>query len=165
MVTKPIFLIGMMGSGKSTVGSELAKRCNLPFFDTDAQIMLQEGQSIAAIFKDHGEAYFRLLERQQIDQLPNEACVVACGGGLPCYGDLFAALVAKGTVVYLKASADVLFERIQDNSTRPLRTDLPSFQALLTERESVYEKAQIVIAADQTIEQLVSEIMNKLSQT
>ncbi len=165
MVTKPIFLIGMMGSGKSTVGSELAKRCNLPFFDTDAQIILQEGQSITTIFKDHGEAYFRLLERQQIDQLPNEACVVACGGGLPCQGDLIAALVAKGTVVYLKASADVLFERIQDNSTRPLRTDLPSFQALLTERESVYEKAQIVIAADQTIEQLVLEIMNKLSQT
>jgi len=165
MVTKPIFLIGMMGSGKSTVGSELAKRCNLSFFDTDAQIMLQEGQSITAIFKDHGEAYFRLLERQQIDQLPNEACVVACGGGLPCHGDLIAALVAKGTVVYLKASADVLFERIQDNSNRPLRADLPSFQALLTERESVYEKAQIVIAADQTIEQLVSEIMNKLTQT
>ena len=165
MVNKPIFLIGMMGSGKSTVGSELAKRCNLSFFDTDAQIMLQEGQSITAIFKDHGEAYFRLLERQQIDQLPNEACVVACGGGLPCHGDLIAALVAKGTVVYLKASADVLFERIQDNSTRPLRADLPSFQALLTERESVYEKAQIVIAADQKIEQLVSEIMNKLSQT
>jgi shikimate kinase len=137
----------------------------LPFFDTDTQIMLQEGQSITAIFNDHGEAYFRLLERQQIDQLPNKACVVACGGGLPCYGDLFAALVAKGTVVYLKASADVLFERIQDNSTRPLRADKASFQALLTEREVVYEKAQIVIAADQTIEQLVSGIKNELSKT
>ncbi|MFM7007698.1 MAG: shikimate kinase [Flavobacteriales bacterium] len=163
MVNKPIFLIGMMGSGKSTVGSELAKRFNLSFIDTDAQIMFEEGRSVNSIFEEQGEAYFRLLEKKQIDQVLDNACVVACGGGLPCHGNLMAQLLAKGTVVYLKASAAVLYERCQNDTARPLRRDFSSFQSLFNDRVAIYEKAPIVVDAAQTIDEIVVEINGRLS--
>ncbi len=85
MEEKTIFLIGMMGSGKSTIGMRLAELLVLPFTDTDAAIEKAEGRSVRQIFEQEGEVYFREKEQQLLQQMPQQAGVVACGGGLPCF--------------------------------------------------------------------------------
>jgi len=87
ILNKTVFLVGMMGSGKSTIGARLAALLSLPFIDTDEYIEKEEGRSVRQIFEQEGEAYFREREQHLLQHLPNKACVVACGGGLPCFQD------------------------------------------------------------------------------
>lgn len=84
-----IFLVGYMGSGKTTIGRKLSRRFHVRFYDTDALIEEREGASIADIFRYEGEAYFRAAERAAVDRVtaPDEPCIVSTGGGLPCHGD------------------------------------------------------------------------------
>jgi shikimate kinase len=160
MEAQTIFLIGMMGSGKSTIGVRLAELLVLPFVDTDAAIEKAEGRSVQQIFEQEGEGYFREKEQQLIANWPEEVGVVACGGGLPCFFDHIAILKEKGTVIYLEASPAFLYDRIKGDSQRPKLQDFAAFEQLLTDREVVYNKAHFKIDAKQSVEAIIAEVLS-----
>ena len=155
MSKKPIFLIGMMGSGKSSLAVALATALNVPVYDTDLEIEKLTGYSVSELFSEFGEAYFREQEKALIERLPEQAAVIACGGGLPCYGELMATLLERGSVIYLSAPTEVLYERLKGSKDRPLLQDLKSFDLLLEERKGVYEQANFMIDARKSMKNLL----------
>lgn len=140
---KNIVLIGFMGSGKTVVGKELAKRLKLQFKDTDSLIEERLGQKITAIFADKGENFFRDMESQIIDELTGfDNQVISCGGGAILRNENVNYLKKNGILVYLKAPFELLYDRIKSSTNRPLlRTAEPEQQAkkLWQAREKVYE--------------------------
>lgn len=160
MSKSSVFLIGMMGAGKSTVGRHLAKALNYKFFDTDQLIEKQENRTIEAIFKESEESYFRNIERNIINQFKNKKCVYSTGGGLPIYNKNIHKLKDIGQVIYLKTSiGELLNNRINNNSSRPMFQDAISFENLLKQREPIYCEADFVVTTDsKTPEEIASEI-------
>ena len=155
-----IFLVGMMGAGKTSLGKTLAKQSGLPFLDTDAYIKVQTGQSIPEIFSNKGEAAFRKMEEECFHSLTSNAQWIATGGGFPCYNDLMVKMKQLGTVVYLKMTPEELNKRIQSVANRPLlQTSEPinELTRLLLERTEIYEMADFVINGNQTTDNLVKE--------
>ncbi len=155
-----IFLVGMMGAGKTSLGKALAKQTSLPFFDTDSYIKVQTGQSIPEIFSTKGEAAFRKMEEECFYTLTSKAQWIATGGGFPCFNDLMAKMKQLGTVVYLKMTPEELNKRIQSVANRPLlQTSQPinELTRLLIERAEIYETADFVINGNQTTNNLVKE--------
>ena len=162
-----IILIGFMGSGKSTVGKELASKLQRSFVDSDAWIEVQAGASISRIFESEGESVFRKWEQQFVHQLNNTNGIIACGGGLPCFNDLMAELKQKGTVVYLKATVETLVGRLKsEREDRPLLnmvSDVEIAQEITTRlenREPVYLQADLTIETDgKTTGKIVDELV------
>ncbi|MBF89462.1 MAG: shikimate kinase [Candidatus Marinimicrobia bacterium] len=116
--SKNIYLIGMMGCGKSTVGKLLAKNLGVYFADIDFEIEMKKGETITEIFSNEGETHFRNLETQALKSTKNS--IVACGGGIVLRKENRTFLRSNGIVILLIASLDELFRRISDFSTRPL---------------------------------------------
>jgi shikimate kinase len=115
-----IYLIGYMGSGKTTLAKKLSKQLQLSFLDTDLEIEKKENKSISDIFKDEGELHFRMLETALLSQL-NTKKIVACGGGIPMHNDNMSIINKKGISIYLKASANDLANRLKNKKQhRPL---------------------------------------------
>ena len=116
-----IYLIGMMGSGKTSSGKALAKALKMTFVDLDERIVARSGRSINAIFQTEGEPYFRNLERELLEEA---ACgqnqVVGTGGGAVLDPGNRSRMKASGLVVYLKTSVDVLWDRVKHAKHRPL---------------------------------------------
>jgi shikimate kinase len=166
-----IILIGFMGSGKSTVGKELASKLQRSFVDSDAWIEVQAGASISRIFESEGESVFRKWEQQFVHQLNNTNGIIACGGGLPCFNDLMAELKQKGTVVYLKATVETLVGRLKsEREDRPLLnmvSDVEFAQEITTRlenREPVYMQADLTIETDRkTTGEIVDELVTLIS--
>lgn len=126
-----------MGTGKSTVAPLVAEALSRPFVDTDALIVTQAGMSISQIFATHGEAWFRRLEAEIcVDCAARGGQVIATGGGALLNRDTLAAMTATGMVVCLKASVEVLAERLADDTERPLVVD---WQARLAQRQPFYD--------------------------
>lgn len=148
-----LFLIGFMGSGKSTVGSRVARRLGYGFLDMDREIEQQEGMSIGEIFAQRGEAAFRDMERRMLESLHSDGdLIIATGGGTPCFGDNLELMKSKGTVVYFKASPETLAVRLRRNQhRRPKLAGLGPEELLryigdtLAEREKYYSQAAITI--------------------
>jgi len=116
-----IFLVGLMGAGKSTVGRLLARQFGLPFVDSDHEIEARNGVPIATIFELEGEAGFRARERRVIDELSRrERIVLATGGGAVVDADNRRDLASRGFVVYLHARPENLFARLRNDRSRPL---------------------------------------------
>jgi len=163
-----IFLIGYMGSGKSTVGSLLAKSLAQPFLDTDQEIEHLERKSIAQIFADHGESYFRHLENKVITGIieQHQTIVVSTGGGLPCSEEMIHTLLSHGAVVYLECDASILYQRITtDSKLRPLAA--PNEQQLrehLASRQGYYSRAHHIINVGSAPDKIVHELATVLSQ-
>lgn len=115
-MTKTIFLIGYMGCGKTTLGQAVALRTGIPFIDLDEYIETREGMSISEIFASRGEAAFRQMEREALEELASapgqERAIVACGGGTPCFGDNMELMRRLGTTVHLTATHARLLERL-----------------------------------------------------
>lgn len=164
MSSKPIFLIGMMGSGKSSFALALANALKVPVYDTDLEIEKLTGYLVSELFSEFGEAYFREQEKALIEKLPEQAAVVACGGGLPCYGELMDTLLQRGHVIYLSAPAKVLYERIGGSEDRPLLQDLNSFDLLLEKRKEVYQQANYIIDAQQEPSDLLNDCLTFLNK-
>ena len=160
MSKSSVFLIGMMGAGKSTVGRCLAKTLKYKFLDTDQLIEEQEKRTIESIFKENGESYFRNIERDIISQFDNKKCVYSTGGGFPIFNRNIDKLKDIGQVVYLKTSSmELLNNRIKNNSSRPMFQYATSFEKLLKQRESIYYEADFVVKTDdKTPEKIASEI-------
>ena len=163
-----IFLIGMPGAGKSTLGKALAKRLGLTFIDADQEMGSRTGVSIATIFEIEGEAGFRVRETQLMAELVTaNSIVLATGGGAILSSESRKALRNNGIVVYLRASLDDLSTRTARDTKRPLlQGDNPveALRSMLDIREPLYnETAHIVVdtgrqhatkLADQIVEQL-----------
>lgn len=137
-----IVLCGFMGSGKTTVGLELAKIMGRKFIDTDDMIEREQGVAIKAIFTVHGEDYFRDLEFaccKKISAMKN--CVVSTGGGALTFKRNVDALKQGGKIVFLDADFDVICQRIGNTKTRPLFQDREKARALYDERRPKYLSA------------------------
>jgi shikimate kinase len=148
-----IFLIGYMGSGKSTAGKKLAAKLGFDFIDLDKFIEQETGKTIPEIFLEKGEAEFRALEHNALKKIITmENVVVACGGGTPCYYGNMELMNNNGTTIYLKMSADSLASRlIKAKDKRPLidnksEEELRSFiNENLEKREDIYHQAQYIV--------------------
>jgi shikimate kinase len=149
---KRIFLIGFMGSGKTTHGKKIARMIAYDFVDMDAWIVGQEGKSVPQLFADEGEAYFRARETDAIRELASrEQVVIATGGGAPCHGQNIELMKEAGLVIYLKFSPAALLSRLMQSKTeRPLLTGksepemLETIEKLLAERETYYAQAHMI---------------------
>ena len=123
-----IYLIGMMGSGKSTVGEILAEKMELLFIDLDSEIEKTGGKSVSEIFNQDGEDHFRKLESEELKQYSES--VVACGGGIILDEENRQYINENGVAVLLTASMDELFKRLSDSNNRPILPDENTEKAL-----------------------------------
>lgn len=147
-----LYLVGFMGVGKSAIGRRVARELKYRFLDSDHVIEKEQGQRIPEIFAEYGEAHFRQLERDFIEQgHPGEGCVISCGGGLVVQDGMKEILRQKGVVICLFASAESIIERTGRNKNRPL-LNVPDpaakVRALLKEREPIYMAAGTCITTD-----------------
>jgi shikimate kinase len=167
--TRTLWLVGMMGAGKSTIGPKLARRLGRRFIDTDAEVERAAGRRVSEIFQRDGEPTFRKLEREAVEACCGEAAVVALGGGAVEPPGACERLASTGTVIYLRARLPTLLARVHDGGGRPLLAGLqPKAQAerlseLLGRRRDAYESASIVIdtddlAPDSVVEALAGRI-------
>ncbi len=147
-----LYLVGFMGTGKSTVGRGLATRLEMEFIDSDHAIEAREGRPIPEIFATKGEPYFRKLEKEFVESgHSSTGCVVACGGGLVVQPGMIDVLKARGLVACLFASPGTILRRTSGNRNRPLlNVEDPEKRIanLLAEREPVYLKAGTCIFTD-----------------
>jgi shikimate kinase len=148
---KNVILIGMMGSGKTTVGNLLARRLKATLVDTDKLIESREGLAVSEIFETQGEGYFRSLEMGVAQALSlRDGLVIACGGGLPLQEGAMAALKESGTVVWLDRDPGDIYDRV-DMKDRPLAQDgRQAFLDRAAQRRPVYEKWADVTVTDFT---------------
>lgn len=144
-----IALIGFMGAGKSSVGRLVAEQLGFTFLDTDELIEARVGKTITAIFEQEGEAAFRELERKVAVELEARTqTVISTGGGLPVNPDNLASLKRHAMLVYLWASPEKIWERVRDQTHRPLLKDanpLEKIRALVAAREPFYRQADVLL--------------------
>ena len=165
-----IILVGLMGAGKSTIGRQLARRLNLTFYDSDKVIEERTGVGIPTIFEIEGEAGFREREEQVIAELtamPN--ILLATGGGSVLRETNRQHIKAGGCVIYLRASAEHLFQRIKHDRSRPLMQTshpLQTLRDLLKMREPLYlEVADLIVpTGKQKVNVILRDIYTKLKQ-
>ena len=142
---KHLFLIGFMGTGKTAVSEALSARTGIPVMDTDEEIRLQEGMEITEIFAQKGETYFRDLETQLLKNLQGrEPRIISCGGGMPLRSQNAALMRQSGTVFWLTASPETVYERLKNDHTRPLlagRNNPEGIAQLMEMRREAYEAA------------------------
>jgi shikimate kinase len=165
-----VFLVGFMGSGKSTVGRELAHRLNWNFIDLDAQIEARERQSIPEIFRTRGEPAFRQAETAVLRELL--ATATECGTIVALGGGVFAQetnrqLLRESPTVFLRASAEELWRRcVEDGVERPLRHDPEQFARLYAERLPLYCQATVTVeTSGKQLLSICSEIEDALRLT
>lgn len=145
-----VSLIGLPGSGKSTVGRQLARRLHLPFVDSDHVLEERLGCSIRAYFEREGEERFRDVEQAVLDELTQQAsCILSTGGGAVLRPVNRVCLKSRTHVVYLKSSPDELFRRLRHDTNRPLlqvADPLGRLRELYATRDPLYrETAHFVI--------------------
>ena len=166
MKHEQVFLIGMMGIGKTTVGQLLAQKMNRLFIDSDIYIEESTGMSVSQIFSSLGEAYFRNLENIFLDSLPHyqHKLVIACGGGLPTLPNALERMKKNGTLIFLDGDPRVLFSRIQQNGERPLLSNEEAFVTLYKERLIFYNQADIRIDISHTPEETATALYLRLQE-
>ena len=148
-----IFLIGFMGSGKSTFGSKLARKLEYEFVDMDHLIEETSGMTVPGIFSEHGEGVFRKWEHDILEELiEREKVVISTGGGAPCHNDMMHIMNSYGVTVYIQLPTLALKDRLLHSSTeRPLikgksEAELLEFiTSLLEEREYYYNQAKFTV--------------------
>lgn len=161
---KNIFLLGFMGSGKTTLGKKLAHQLGYHFIDLDQAIEQNTGSTISEIFAAHGEAYFRDMETAELKKIvaSDSTNVIALGGGTPCFNNNMEIVNHSGLSIYIKYNAGILTSRLLNaKSERPLiagksKEELELFvEDLLKKREGDYLKShQIVEGNNITVNQL-----------
>ncbi len=165
-----VYLVGPMGSGKTTIGRQLAKALRVEFVDSDHEIEARTGATIPWIFDIEGEEGFRKREKMAIEALTQRrGIVLATGGGAVLAPDNRRYLKCSGIVVYLRASLDELFERTAKDKNRPLlQTDDPKAKlgAILQAREPLYmEVADLVVETGRKgVRPLVRELAGRVKR-
>lgn len=154
MKSNNIFIIGFMGSGKTTLGKKLAQQLNYTFFDLDQLIEVEEKKTINELFNNNGEDYFRLVETKVLNQIINSKnnFVLSLGGGTPCFNKNIDLMNETGVTVYLKYNVGILFSRLLNaKQKRPLLENKTEeglktyINDLLIKREQDYKKAKIIV--------------------
>ena len=164
-----IFLVGMMGAGKTTVGRTLARRLKLRFVDSDHEIEARCGVKIPVIFEIEGEAGFRSREAQALAELTVlEGIVLATGGGAVLREDNRRLLAGRGIVIYLRATPEHLFERVRQDRNRPLLATgdpLARLRQLYRERDPRYREGadHVVDTGRQSVQVLARGLLEQLS--
>jgi shikimate kinase len=165
-----VYLIGMMGAGKTTVGRMLARRLKLEFVDSDHEIEARCGVKIPVIFEIEGESGFRAREAQAIAVLTKlDGIVLATGGGVVLAPENRRLLAERGTVVYLRATPEHLYERVRQDRNRPLlATDNPlaRLRELYRERDPLYRSVAnlVVDTGRQSVQVLARGLLDKLGE-
>jgi shikimate kinase len=163
-VKRHLILVGLPGSGKTTVGRRAAEMLATDFTDLDEVVEAETGRSIAAIFTDTGEAQFRALEHTAMERaLAAPPHLIAAGGGwIAQPGNLEAATAAGAGVLYLRVSPAAAAARLGDDTTRPLLAGgnpIARLEALLQEREGWYRKADSAVDAEGAIEAVATKVV------
>ena len=167
-VKKTIVLVGMMGCGKTAVGTALARQLGVPFLDSDAEIEAAANMTIAEIFARDGEPFFREKETQVIARLLDEGRGVLSTGGGAFLSERNRDLITdKGVSVWLKADLDLLWSRVRHKDTRPLlRTPDPyrTLADLYAARVPLYAKADLAVQArpDYSIDEMAGAVIDAL---
>lgn len=166
---KTIILTGMMGAGKTTVAKVLAEKLNIKSIDIDTLIEQNEGEKISEIFSNKGEKYFREIEQCTINKIftsTPENLVISLGGGALENSKTREFLLNNSTVIYLKTSPEIIYERIKNNTSRPLlcgNMSVEKITEILEKREANYQSATITITTDnKTPEKIADEIIGVL---
>ena len=163
----PIFLIGYMAGGKSTIGNDLSQIMNAPFVDLDTLIEQEIGLDICDIFHQKGEHFFRKQEQYYLTTLTyTQNMIVAVGGGTPCFFDNMHFMNTVGLTIYLKVSCEELVNRLQFSNSRPMlfnkKVNLQDLvKEQLIEREKYYQKSQYVIESDDISIEHVSQVLKQ----
>jgi shikimate kinase len=160
-----IFLIGLMGSGKSILGKKISQSIQLPFIDLDNEIEKQEGLKVSEIFSTRGEEYFRTLEAAALRKhSKTNEFVMATGGGVPCFHDNMNFITQTGTSIFLNTPIKDIIKRMDglQKDVRPILATVPDEQledkliSLLQQRLSFYKQAHITInGATATVEEIL----------
>lgn len=167
-----IFLIGFMGSGKTTYGKKIARMMSYNFVDMDELISQTEGMSISDIFTTQGEEYFREKEKEAISKVAKmNKVVVATGGGVPCFGNNLELLKEAGLTIYLKLEPKALVSRLKNaKSKRPLLAGkspeemLQTVEEMLKVREVFYKRADMIIDGHEGVSERVVNAIQRRSE-
>ena len=150
---KHLYLIGFMGVGKTSTSKQLGKKLEVAELDTDAMIVEKEGKAISDIFADSGEEYFRKVETGILDELAGmEPCIISCGGGMVMREENVRKMKETGTVVFLVAEPETIYDHVKDSHDRPLlngNMNIPYIAEMMAKREPKYQAAaDIIIKTD-----------------
>lgn len=168
MRKKHIFLIGFMGSGKSTVAKYLSSAYQMKQIEMDEQIEKNEGRSISTIFEKEGEEYFRTLETELLKSLdPRETFVVSCGGGAAVKEENVREMKEKGRIILLSAQPETVYVRVKNSHNRPLlegNMNVSYIKELMDKRQKLYERAaDFQVKTDgRTAEDIGEEIIKQI---
>ncbi|MCW5962664.1 MAG: shikimate kinase [Bryobacterales bacterium] len=165
--TPGVYLLGFMGSGKSTIGRKLADRLGWDFYDLDDDIEERAGKTIAEIFSDEGEPEFRRMEREALDRRVHSvqaghAMVLALGGGACMNPACLERLRNNGVTVFLDCDFETLASRVAQFAHRPLAKDPARFQQLYEERRPLYLQAEYIVDSTKCSEEDVMEAILRL---
>lgn len=159
-----------MGCGKTHWGKLLSEKLSIPFFDLDEKVIEHEGRSIAEIFEEQGEEYFRLLEKDVLHLLTenHETFVMATGGGTPCFYNSIDYLKKKGTTVWINCSVECLYKRLaEEKEQRPLVSRIPETELKsyivrkYSNRRIFYQQAHVIINEEEiALDKLVNSIFH-----
>ena len=148
MNTDKLYLVGFMGAGKTTIGRAMSRRVGWRFLDVDERIEQRTRQSVASIFAQHGEPYFRQLEREVLSELlPMRQIVVATGGGTFAEPDNRALMLADGAVAWLDVPLTTVWDRVPADGRRPLAADRTVMEQLYARRRLAYAEAHLRVDA------------------
>jgi shikimate kinase len=165
---KTVVLIGMMGAGKTAVGTALARLLGVPFLDSDAEIEKAANRSIAEIFERDGEPFFRQKEAQVIARLlETRKGILSTGGGAYLREENRRAISERGVAVWLRAPVDLLWTRVRHKDTRPLLRTADPYATLVdlaSRREPAYAQAEVIVdaQASYSVDEMAAKVAERL---
>lgn len=149
---KTVCMVGMMGAGKTAIGSAVARKLGVPFLDSDAEIERASNATVGELFAEYGEPFFREKEAQVLARLlDGEPCILSTGGGAYLAEANRAAITSRGAALWIKAAPQLLWARVRTKNTRPLlRTSDPrkTLYELIAAREPIYALADLSVEAE-----------------
>jgi shikimate kinase len=160
VTTDKIYLVGFMGAGKTTTARALGRVLGWRVEDLDERIEMRERRTIAGIFAQHGEPYFRQLERQALTELlPERHIIVATGGGTFAEADNRAVMLADGRVAWLDVPLETVIERLPADGRRPLAADRTQLAQLYARRQLAYAHAHVRIDATGPVSEVIERML------
>lgn len=171
MLEKNIYLIGFMGTGKTTISMKLKEMTQSDEIDIDQEIIRQQGKTISDIFKESGEAYFRSLETETLIKISkSKGQIVSCGGGIVLNSENVNIMKKTGKIVLLEARPETIYDRIKNDKNRPLldgNMSIAYISEMKMKRKDIYDKSMdITVHTDgKSVEQIADEIKKFAEQS